>query len=204
MFIVGRASNYDYIAIIKINQVRNCPVKPEGIQIAEKVFGLELGTWKGKKSRTKLIPVRQDIVSIPRGIVRAHRDILITPDIMYINTIPFFVTISRVIKFHTSQDIPNWTKHTYIMYIKLPIQMYRSTGFIVCMFLMGGEFEYLREALLILTLPIELSVMSELEHVLEIERSIQVIKKRARAQYITLTYRCMPRLMIKSLVSFQH
>ena len=68
---------------------------------------------------------------------------------------------------------------------------------------MDGWFECLREALLLLTPPIELSVTSGLEHVPEIERSIRVIKERVRAEHTTLPYRCIPQLMIKILVSFQ-
>ena len=111
---------------------------PEGIHIAKKVFDPELGTLKGKTTWTKPIPVRQEIVSIPRNIKNAHRDVAIVADVMFENTIPFFVTITRVIKFQTSQDIPNRKKNTYVMCIKLLIQVYRSAGFIVQMFSIDG------------------------------------------------------------------
>ena len=131
MSIVGRPSDNDYVSIITTNQIKNCPVLPEGIKIAKKVFGPELGTLKGKTTRKKPIPVRQDIISIPRNIKIAHRDVVIAADVMFVNTIPFFVTISRVIKFRTSQDIPNRTKNTYLTCIKLILQVYRSAGFVV-------------------------------------------------------------------------
>ena len=68
MSMVGRLSDKDYILIITSNPIKNYPVIPEGICIAKKVFGPELGTLKGRTTRTKPIPVRQDIISIPRNI----------------------------------------------------------------------------------------------------------------------------------------
>ena len=44
MSMVGRPLDNDYIEIMESNQIENCPVKPEGICIAKKVFGPELGT----------------------------------------------------------------------------------------------------------------------------------------------------------------
>ena len=70
------------------------------------------------------------------------------------------------------------------------------------MFLMDGEFECLREALLLLTPPVDLKVTSELEHIPEIERSIRVTKEGVRAERTILLFRSMP-LIIKKLVSFQ-
>ena len=142
-------------------------------------------------------------MSIPRSIVRAHQDIVKCTDIMYVNTILFLITISRVIKFPASQDIPNQTKYTYVRCIKLLIQVYRNARFIVCMFLIDHKFECLREALLLITPPVKLNVTSELEHVPEIERSNWIMKKRMRDERTTLPYRYMPQLMIKSLVNFQ-
>ena len=48
---------------------------------------------------------------------------------------------------------------------------------------MDEEFDCFREALLILTPPIDLNVTSELEHVPKIERSIRVTKERFRDNY---------------------
>ena len=162
MFMVGRSSDKDYITIIESNQIENFPVKPESICIAKKIFGPELETLKGKTTKKKSISVPQDIINIPRSIKNAHRDVMIVADVMFMNTIPFFVTICRVIKFWTPQYIPNRRENTYVMFIKLLVQVYRSSGFIVHMFLMDREFECLREALLLLNPPVKLNVTLEL------------------------------------------
>ena len=110
MFMVGRSSDKDYITIIESNQIENFPVKPESICIAKKIFGPELETLKGKTTKKKSISVPQDIINIPRSIKNAHRDAVISTDVMLVNTMLFFVTLSRVIKFWIFQDIPNQTK----------------------------------------------------------------------------------------------
>ena len=74
-------------------------MKLENICIAKKVFGPELGTLKGMTTRKKSLQVCQDIIDIPRSIKKTHRDIVIVAKVMFVNTIQFFVTISRVIEF---------------------------------------------------------------------------------------------------------
>ena len=76
-------------------------MKAEGIDVAKKVFGPEFLTLEGKTTTRKPIPICQDIISIPRGIKNAYRDVVITADVMSVNIIPFFVTISRITKFWT-------------------------------------------------------------------------------------------------------
>ena len=57
------------------------------------------------------------------------------------------------------------------MYIKQIIQVYRNSRFIVYTFLFHQKCKRHREALLLITPPVKLNVMSKLEDVLEIKRS---------------------------------
>ena len=65
---VGRLSNKDYITIIELNQIENYPMKLEGICIAKNIFGPELGTLKGKTTKTKSIPVHQTLLILQEAL----------------------------------------------------------------------------------------------------------------------------------------
>lgn len=43
----------DYKKLIQANAIKNCPVTVEDVNIAEKIFGLDIYTLKGKATRTK-------------------------------------------------------------------------------------------------------------------------------------------------------
>ena len=46
--------------MLKQNLVRNCPVTAEDVNLAEQIFGLDMGALKGKTTRSKPTPVIED------------------------------------------------------------------------------------------------------------------------------------------------
>ena len=62
---IGRPSNKDFKVLITGNMLRNCPVTVEAIDIAEKVFGPDVASLKGKTTRAKSPVVRSDIIPVP-------------------------------------------------------------------------------------------------------------------------------------------
>ena len=57
------------------NQIKNCPVTKEDVVIAEKVFGKDISVLRGKSTQTKLIPVRIDVVAIPKALKQQHQKV---------------------------------------------------------------------------------------------------------------------------------
>jgi len=55
----------DYKWILGSGQVDECPVSMEDAEIAQKIWGPSIAALKGKTARTKLVPVKTDIVQIP-------------------------------------------------------------------------------------------------------------------------------------------
>jgi hypothetical protein len=58
-----------------MNVIKNCPVMTEDVMIAEKIFGADMLSLKGKSARCKTTPVREDIIEIPEELIAAHRDV---------------------------------------------------------------------------------------------------------------------------------
>ena len=55
----------DLKAIIQMNSIQNCTVTSSDIDLAEKIFGKEIASIKGKTMSEKLTPVVSNIVDIP-------------------------------------------------------------------------------------------------------------------------------------------
>jgi hypothetical protein len=86
--IVGCPTVENFKHILRQNIIKNCPVTPEDVNIAEKIFGGEIGTLKGKSTRRRPTPVKDDLVEIPPELLEQHQDLTFCMDIMYINGMP--------------------------------------------------------------------------------------------------------------------
>ena len=91
---LGTPSINDFKAIIRMNTINNNPVTTDDIKIAEKTFGPDIGTLKGKTTRLKPLPVMNDYIEIPKELIRAQRKVTLCMDGMKVNGQSFLTTIS--------------------------------------------------------------------------------------------------------------
>ena len=125
-----------------------------------------------------------------------YRNVTLCADIMFINKIPFIVTISRHIHFGTVEMIANRRMETIFKSLTQVINIYKQRGFDVTHILLDGEFEPLRGSLA--NINIQLNTVANAEHVPEIERYIRTLKERTRCVYNSLPFPDMPpRLLIE-------
>ncbi|KAI2491389.1 Reverse transcriptase (RNA-dependent DNA polymerase) [Fragilaria crotonensis] len=200
--IIGRPSTRTFISIVEKNQLPNCPVTRDDIIAAERIFGPDLGSLKGKTVHKRPDPVKIDHANIPGSVVSRYRNVVLAGDIMFVNKLPFFVTISRHIKFGTSELLTNRKIETIFEATKRVYQQYMKRGFKITSILMDGEFDtggYRGE---LSALGITLNVVAAEEHVPEIERHIRVIKERARSVINTLPFDKVPARVIIELVYY--
>jgi len=97
--IVGCPTVENFKHILRQNIIKNCPVTVEDVNIAEKIFGPDIGALKGKTVRKAPIRVKEDLVEIPPEIYDKHKDIVYCMDIMYVNGMPMLTGIDRSIRF---------------------------------------------------------------------------------------------------------
>ena len=117
---------------------------------------------------------------------------------MFVNKMPFFVTMSRHVKFGTAEMLQNQQSKTILRAIKQVKSVYMKRGFKISTLLMDGQFESIRGDLA--EMQINLNTVSNDEHVPEVERYICTIKERARCVYNTLPFRRIPTRMIIEIV----
>jgi hypothetical protein len=72
---VGTPTIETFKTLIKMNAIRNCPVTTEDVNIPKKIFGADMSSLKGKLTRRKSTPVREDTVKIPEELIVHNREI---------------------------------------------------------------------------------------------------------------------------------
>jgi hypothetical protein len=200
--IIGRPNTRAYINIVENNLLKNCPVTRQDILAAEHIFGPDVGSLKGKTTRRTGTPVKIHNTDIPASIMTQYKTVVLCGDIMFVNRIPFFMTISRHIKFSTVEMIENQQNTTIIKAIKQVKAIYMQRGFTISTILLDGQFESIRGELA--ELQITLNTVSNDEHVPEAERHIRTIKERARCVYNTLPFRRLPKRIVIELIYYSN
>ena len=175
--IIGQPRTRTFLTIVEKNLLPNCPITRKDILAAEAIFGCNVGSLKGKTVWQKATWVEGFSVDIPSSIMSRYRSIVLASDIMFVNKIPFFMSISQHIKFGTAKMLQNQKKKTILTAIKQIKSIYMRRGFVISTLLMDGQFESLRGNLA--ELQISLNTVSNNEHVPDIERHIQTTKEHA-------------------------
>jgi hypothetical protein len=81
-----------------MNAIQNCPVTVEEVNILERIFGPDISSLRGKLTRQKPKPVRQDLIEIPKEIIGKHHNIELCMDTVYINECGMLTAIDQTIK----------------------------------------------------------------------------------------------------------
>ena len=194
--IIMRPGLREYLEIVSKGILRNCPIEKRHIQAAEDIFGPNLGALKGKTPRRAVPHVLVDKDAVPPEVLSIHKHITLAIDIMFVNGIAFFVTISRHLRFGTIESLNNRQIGTIKKCLATVIATYQRRGFIVDNILADDEFAPLKQEL-----PgIDINCCGADEHVPEIERYIRTIKDRARSGYNDLPFAYVPRVVLDRLL----
>ena len=87
----------DFKWVIRSNQIKDCPVTVEDVEVATKIWGKNIAALKGKTTRRKPMPVARDYVKVPTELLKLHKkitrrswDVIPMPDtvIARVNTYP--------------------------------------------------------------------------------------------------------------------
>ena len=190
----------DFKWVVQSNQIKDCPLTVQDINITTKVWGKDVAALKGKTTRHKLLPVAMNLVKIPKELLKLHKEVFLMADIFFINKIPFFLTLSCTIYFMAVNHLANRTVSKTFKTFKKIYQYYLHQEFHITTMHADGKFKPLK--LLIEALPggpcVNLASMNE--HVPEIEQHIRVIKEHARATCHSMPFSRIPKLLVIHIV----
>eukprot|EP00804_Cyclotella_cryptica_P019912 CCRYP_007825-RA/>CCRYP_007825-RA protein AED:0.78 eAED:0.12 QI:0/-1/0/1/-1/1/1/0/255 len=91
------------------NAMRNLDLSPPAIANAKKLFGPDLRGVRGKTVRQRLSAVRPEYVGMPKELYERIKNVTLTADVMFVNGLPFLVTLSRDIKLGSIEFLPSRT-----------------------------------------------------------------------------------------------
>jgi hypothetical protein len=200
--IVGAPTIETFKTLIKMNAIRNCPVTTEDVNIAEKIFGADMSSLKGKLTRQKSTPVREDTIEIPEELMAHNHEIELCINIMYVNECGFMTTIDQTIRFRSAIPIKNRTHEEYYCVLDMVLCVYNSAGFHIKTIHCDGEFSAMMEKVKD-NLGVRMNFTNALDHVPEAERNNRTIKELVRAAYHRLLYKALPRTLVRYLVTTQ-
>ena len=101
---LGTPTTTDLKAMLRMNLIRNCDVKTEDVNLAEKVYGPDLGNIKGKSTRNKPAPITSDLIEIPDELLRVQEDVTLSMDGLTVNGLNFLTAISHNIYYISIHD----------------------------------------------------------------------------------------------------
>ena len=196
---IGTPTTRNFKFILRQNLIRNCPVTVEDVNIAEKIYGPDVGSLKGKTTRQKPKPVTRDIISIPKALVKNHSNIELCMDTMFVNNIRFLTSIDRTIRFRSAVYMRKGTHAAYYKAIDDILRVYNAAGFYITMIHCDREYVGMMRQVMD-DLNIVINPSSTNEHVPDAERNIRTIKEGVRTAFSRLPFQKIPKLMIQKLV----
>jgi hypothetical protein len=134
----------DFKWVIRSNQIKDCPVTIQGIDVGTNIWGKNIAALKGKTTRSKTHPVTRDYVKVPKELLKLHKEVFLTTDIFFVNKIPFFLTLSRNICFKAVNQLADRTVPQIFKAFKEMYQYYLQCGFHITTVHADGEFAPLK------------------------------------------------------------
>ena len=195
---LGWPSQQKLVKLIATNSIRNCPVTVADVNRFFTIYGPDAAIYKGK-NKSRVLPVPPpEILHIPQHIFDNHQHVSLGIDVLYVQSIPFFHTISDKIKFRTVTRIRDRLQPTLQTSIVEVIQLYHARGFKVVSIRGDGEFKFMEQSL-----PgIHFEPCPADAHVPDVERSNQTIKADIRTHSHALPFTRVPALFVAELVAF--
>jgi hypothetical protein len=193
---LGHPTDRDFLGMVRGGMISNCPVTVNTVNNAHQIFGPDLAGIRGRTVRRPPESVTTNYVQIPRAILERHQLVTLAVDVMFVNGVPFLVSVARGLNLVTAEFTPSRTAKKLSLGITRMIDLYARGGFQVGTVLMDNEFEKLRNLVPILAI----NTTAAKEHVPEDKHKIRLIKEWGRGILNTLPFKKMPRLMLIELV----
>ncbi len=95
MRMIGAPTEREYQGLVRQIFLQDCPITPSDIANAHNFFGPNLANIRGKTVRCKPEHVSTEIVEIPQQILSNQQNVTLSADVMFVNQVPFLVSLSR-------------------------------------------------------------------------------------------------------------
>ncbi len=87
-------------------------------------------------------------MAVPQTLIQADKVITLAVEVFFLDGTAFLLTITRRIKFVTTEHVPVRTAMSLSKYLKQVLEVYRHAGFVVRTILMDREFKKIKSLML--------------------------------------------------------
>jgi hypothetical protein len=132
----GHPTNAQFLEMVRNNTIKNCPIKPEYISNARSIFGPSIAGVGGKTVRRKPEQVEAEPGCIPDDFHCLHRFVVLTADVMFVNSIAFLTMLSQKLQLSTVEQLSSRTATQPSNSLTKIVRLYARTGFTVRIIMM--------------------------------------------------------------------
>jgi hypothetical protein len=190
----------DFKWVIQSNQIKDCPVTVQDIDVAQRIWGKNFAALKGKTTRSKSILVAGYYVKVTMDLIKLHKEVFLTTDIFFVNKISFFLTLSHKICFTAVNQLVDRTVSHIFKAFKEMYQYYLHRGFNIKTVHADGELAPLKPFIESMPGGPMVNLESANEHLPEIEQRSQVVKERCWETRHSLPFERIPKLVTIQIV----
>ena len=138
---------------VSIEHIANCPITQRAIHIAKDIYGPNLGSLKGKTVQRTLPHLPSGVDLVPPELFKRHPGVTIAMDILFVNNMPFLLSMSHGLKFMMLEALPNRQVKTIKEKVWTICNMYQRHRFAMDSIYADSVFELLRPDFRLSTLP---------------------------------------------------
>ena len=122
-------STHGFTKIANSQLIANLSIGQVDIAAAEQIFGPNLGALKGKTLKHRSVPVDNKTDGVPPSILKWFQMVVLALNVMFVNKIPFLITVLRGLHFSTVESLPNHQILTVGAALSQVINAYHQHGF---------------------------------------------------------------------------
>ena len=135
---------------------------------------------------------------VPRYFYGVNKFVTLTVDVMFVNGLPFLVTLSQKIKLFTFELLLSCIAAQLSSHLTKVARIYSRGGFSIGTIFMDQEFDKVVEKIP----EIKVNAAAAREHVKEIKRGIRFIKEQCRGTQAIMKFKHLPKSFMIHLVYF--
>ena len=126
---------------VAIHHLHDCPISKGDIQVADDILGPNLGSLKGKTVWHPNPHVKAATEGVLHDIMKLHQSVTLAIDAVFVNKVPFLITISQNLMFGTVEALSNHQVSTIVEKLKNATKLYGHRGFCMETIMADQEFE---------------------------------------------------------------